>query len=61
MSERGKVEILSCLCDSKFQDERYGHGKRVMNPIGKDQKGTGTGTHKCTVCGKIHTYKQTKK
>lgn len=33
------------ICRSTYQDERYGKGKRVMNP----RKAGGV---RCTVCGK---------
>ena len=46
--------ILQCGCKdwmgnktaAKYQDEKYGVGKRVFNPIAKDK------TYRCTVCGK---------
>ena len=43
--------VRKCNCESKFQDERYGKGMRLMNL--KDP-----GKHKneavCTVCGTKH-------
>ena len=27
--------IVSCLCQNKFMDKKYGCGKRVANPMGK--------------------------
>ena len=40
--------ILKCTCKSKFQDWKYGKGKRVHNRC-KDQ---GYGKRgRCTVCG----------
>lgn len=41
------TRIASCTCKSKFQDDRYGIGKRVINTKRDPGKG---GT--CTVCGK---------
>jgi hypothetical protein len=52
-----RIEIRTCTCSHDYQDAVYGKGKRVMNPIGKDAKGTSDGTHKCTVCGKKHRSK----
>lgn len=44
--------IVPCTCDSAFQDERYGKGKRVANLT---KKGTsGSEIHRCTVCSKEH-------
>jgi len=39
------TKILDCVCESDYQDKRYGKGKRVHNP-GKENKYT------CTVCGR---------
>ena len=39
--------IIKHACASKFQDERYGSGNRVMNKCGKLPN-----TYRCTVCGK---------
>lgn len=47
-----KSEVLKCVCDHKFQDEKYGRGMRVMNPTGKSDKGD---KYKCTVCGNERT------
>lgn len=48
LSTKQSVKILHCDCDTgngaKFQDIRYGKGKRVHNP---NKNG-----YKCTVCGK---------
>jgi len=33
-----------CTCKHPFQDKRYGKGKRIHNPTGKDGS-------RCTVCG----------
>jgi len=42
-------EIKGCVCESKFQDQRYGKGQRVHNPL----KSTKTGDKwRCTVCGR---------
>lgn len=39
--------IKRCSCASKFQDSKYGRGKRVFNTT------TGnTYSYRCTVCGK---------
>lgn len=41
--------IASCSCKHPYQDQKYGHGKRVFN-IGQKDKNKFEGT--CTVCGK---------
>ena len=40
--------IKKCVhnCESKFQDEKYGHGNRVMNAR------TNGNSPRCTNCGK---------
>lgn len=45
------TKIIHCInnCNSPFQDEQYGEGKRVFNKSEKE------GTYSCTVCGKQHT------
>lgn len=40
------TEIKKCTCESKFQDEMYGKGNRVVNLREGSTKG------RCTVCGK---------
>ena len=35
------------LCESKFQDKRYGKGRRVHNPRKSDND-----KPRCTVCGR---------
>lgn len=44
------TKIQPCTCQHAFQDERYGKGNRVMNPLKKGDKQQ----HRCTVCGKVH-------
>lgn len=51
MSKKGETEkkytgtaVMACTCKNKFQDERYGAGKRVHN-LGPKSGAT------CTVCG----------
>jgi len=41
-----ETAILPCTCDNRFQDSRYGKGKRVFNWGDKSK------AYKCTVCGK---------
>jgi hypothetical protein len=38
--------VMDCVCESAYQDERYGKGKRLHNPK-KDKKWS------CTVCGRV--------
>jgi hypothetical protein len=40
--------IITCNCDSAFQDAEYGKGRRVATLKLKDKSGQ---TAKCTVCG----------
>lgn len=40
------ITIKSCVCASKYQDEKYGPGLRVFN---KSSDGT---KMSCTACGK---------
>ena len=40
----GRTVIRHCDCESTFQDQRYGKGKRVCNQGNKEVR--------CTVCGK---------
>lgn len=44
--ERKGVKIITCTCIHKYQDKKYGPGKRVHNMDKGRIKGT------CTVCGK---------
>jgi hypothetical protein len=37
-----------CTCENVYQDEKYGKGKRVMNPTSK----LTPPTYRCTVCGR---------
>lgn len=37
------TKILPCRCEHAFQDERYGPGKRVHNPVEGEK-------WRCTVC-----------
>lgn len=44
--------VKTCSCEHKFQDDRYGKNKRVMNKLKNTQK---SGPKwRCTVCGKEH-------
>lgn len=36
--------IINCVCASKYQDEKYGRGKRVHT--------VGFKEYRCTVCGR---------
>ena len=46
-------KVLTCTCNSEFQDREYGRGNRVHNPM---TKGSGHSLQflgfRCTVCGK---------
>ena len=43
------VKILPCTCDHKYQDKKYGNGRRVHNKI---QSGANIEAFRCTVCEK---------
>lgn len=49
---RLKSKILNCTCHHEFQDERYGKGRRVHNPLKVGAKGQ-TPSFRCTVCEKV--------
>lgn len=40
------TKVMKCECEHKYQDKKYGKGKRVMNK-------TSSGWN-CTVCDKDH-------
>ena len=43
------TKILSCFCDSEFQDKEYGKYSRLCLLTAKDN------TYRCTICGKEQT------
>ncbi len=43
------VKIKRCYCKSKYQDEKYGRGKRAFNSTMVLPEGD---VWRCTVCGK---------
>lgn len=45
-----KLVISKCSCVHQYQDNLYGKGNRVCNPMKKD------GDCRCTVCGKVLKY-----
>jgi len=46
-----EVETFPCECPNTFQDEEYGKGQRIHNPMsGKDGN-----VRKCTSCGTAKT------
>jgi predicted SprT family Zn-dependent metalloprotease len=40
------TKVVKCFCESSFQDEHYGKGRRLANITGKEA------VYRCTVCGK---------
>jgi hypothetical protein len=48
------VAILSCICEHKYQDSKYGKGMRVHN---RKQGGKAllNNMYRCTVCGREKT------
>jgi hypothetical protein len=51
------MPIKECVCNHKFQDEKYGRYKRVAN-VTDSVHGHG---YRCTVCGKDIAQAATKK
>lgn len=47
--------IISCTCQSTFQDLTYGKQRRLMNHA--PSKGAKPNRYRCTVCKKEHEYK----
>ena len=47
------TKILTCKCKHPYQDERYGAGKRVHNPMQ-----TGSGKVRCSVCENVVVIKE---
>lgn len=46
------MKILTCICKSEYQDEKYGKNKRA-HTVGKDgSKRSQYGKYCCTVCGR---------
>jgi len=45
--------ILFCSCEHRYQDEKYGGGKRVFNKM--EKKPTSPQEYRCTVCGRVRT------
>ena len=43
-----ECKIMKCSCKHEGQDQMYGPGMRVFNPIGKGSQDAG---YICTVCG----------
>ena len=41
------TKVLTCTCVHEFQDQTYGHKKRVHNAMAKNR----IGFFRCTVCG----------
>lgn len=46
------TKIIRCSCPHEYQDQRYGKGRRVMNPTrkGDDKKKQ----YRCSVCEAVH-------
>lgn len=44
------VKIARCLCESAYQDRKYGAQMRVYNQTGATGKASGW---RCTVCAKM--------
>lgn len=39
--------ILRCTCESQFQDDEYGYGQRVCNPLRNEKQA------RCTICTRL--------
>lgn len=47
------MKVISCTCQSEYQDKLYGKGRRIAN---KTEKKLGLSpVWRCTVCGKDRT------
>lgn len=46
-----KSEVKKCTCQNEYQDNKYGKGMRVHNPV--KQKTSGPKQYRCTVCGDV--------
>ena len=46
-----ETKVMFCVCKHKYQDERYGKGKRLHNWASKDWKQGLAKNYRCTVCG----------
>jgi hypothetical protein len=56
MTEEKKVinltgRLVTCVCESVYQDQTYGKGKRWANQKLGDKK---KGDFVCTQCGRVH-------
>lgn len=50
------MAVKSCSCKNVYQDQKYGPGRRVMNPAKKDKTGhNAENVYACTSCGEKHT------
>jgi hypothetical protein len=47
---QSSTKVFKCYCESEFQDDKYGKGKRLCNLTARD------GIARCTVCGKDVAY-----
>lgn len=47
------MPIAPCRCAHRYQDEKYGAGNRVHNPLAKTP-----GALRCTVCGSVKDRKK---
>ena len=53
-STKAASAIMYCACSHVYQDERYGHGRRVHNLCTKREMNTKKSQasgYRCTVCG----------
>lgn len=41
------TEKLKCVCQSTYQDQKYGNNVRLCNKVNKSEN-----LYRCTVCGK---------
>lgn len=52
------MAVGNCSCKSEYQDQKYGLGRRVVNPVNKTRQGGTTSKnppreYRCTVCSAI--------
>lgn len=51
-----KTVVITCKCESQYQDMVYGPNKRLANVKGDKNDSS---TARCTVCAKEATFRQT--
>ena len=45
-------KVFKCICRHEWQDKKYGAGMRLCNEVTNRSKAGGS--HRCTVCKRVH-------